>query len=63
MIGVLVDLLYMECYVFCLLGVMGIDIYVECFEVVCCLFDWYMDGFIFGEVCGVIVLECVEFVE
>lgn len=55
--GALMDLSYWECQGFKSLGAMGTDRYAKEPELAARPFDQDRDGFIFGESCGVIVLE------
>lgn len=55
--GALMDLSYWECQGFRSLGAMGSDRYAHEPALACRPFDADRDGFIFGEACGVLVLE------
>jgi malonyl-ACP decarboxylase len=55
--GALMDLSYWECQGFRSLGAMGSDRYATEPALACRPFDKDRDGFIFGEACGVIVIE------
>lgn len=56
-VGTLMDISYIECQAFRNLGAMGTDKYENNPELACRPFDKDRDGFIYGESCGVIVLE------
>lgn len=56
-IGALMDLSYWECQGFRSLGAMGSDRYANEPALACRPFDKDRDGFIFGESCGVVVVE------
>lgn len=55
--GALMDLSYWECQGFRSLGAMGSDRYADEPARACRPFDRDRDGFIFGEACGVVVVE------
>ncbi|MEW6991519.1 beta-ketoacyl synthase N-terminal-like domain-containing protein [Colwelliaceae bacterium 6441] len=55
--GALMDLSYWECQGFRSLGAMGSDRYADKPAAACRPFDQDRDGFIFGESCGVVVIE------
>lgn len=55
--GALMDLSYWECQGFRTLGAMGSDRYATEPALACRPFDQNHDGFIFGESCGVVVIE------
>lgn len=56
-IGALMDLSYWECQGFRSLGAMGSDRYAQDPISACRPFDQDRDGFIYGECCGVVVVE------
>ena len=56
-IGALMDLSYWECQGFRSLGAMGSDQFATSPELACRPFDEKHDGFIYGENCGVLVIE------
>jgi malonyl-ACP decarboxylase len=56
-IGALADLSYWECYAFTSLGAMGSAKFADSPTSACRPFDQQRDGFIFGEACGVLVIE------
>lgn len=56
-LGALMDLSYWECQALRALGAMGSTRYFEAPEKSCRPFDKNCDGFIFGEACGVVVVE------
>ncbi len=51
------DLSYLECHAFRSIGAMGSDRYSEEPSKACRPFDRHRDGFIYGESCGVVVIE------
>lgn len=55
--GTLMDLSYWECQAFRALGAMGSARYFEAPDKACRPFDKGSDGFIYGEACGVVVVE------
>lgn len=55
--GALMDLSYWECQGFRSLGAMGSDRYAEEPALACRPFDQDRDGFIYGESCGVVIIE------
>jgi malonyl-ACP decarboxylase len=55
--GALMDLSYLECQAFRALGAMGTDRYANEPASACRPFDKDRDGFIYGESCGVVVIE------
>ncbi|WP_075185093.1 beta-ketoacyl synthase N-terminal-like domain-containing protein [Teredinibacter haidensis] len=59
-IGSMMDLSYWECRGFRTLGAMGSEKFAFSPELACRPFDLDHDGFIFGEACGVIVIETKE---
>lgn len=61
--GALMDLSYWECQALRSLGAMGTDRYVHDPAMACRPFDQGRDGFIYGENCGVIVIERAETAE
>jgi len=61
--GALMDLSYWECQALRSLGAMGSDRYAQEPERACRPFDKYRDGFIYGESCGVVVIERSESAE
>lgn len=58
--GALMDLSYIECQALRSLGAMGSDRYIERPDLACRPFDQMRDGFIFGESCGVVVIERMD---
>ncbi|WP_105979319.1 beta-ketoacyl synthase N-terminal-like domain-containing protein [Bacillus paralicheniformis] len=56
-VGALMDISYMECQAFRSLGAMGSERYADDPALACRPFDQNRDGFIYGESCGVIVVE------
>jgi malonyl-ACP decarboxylase len=58
--GALMDLSYLECQALRSLGAMGTDRYANEPAKACRPFDQNHDGFIYGECCGVVVLERVD---
>ncbi|MBU9710071.1 polyketide beta-ketoacyl:ACP synthase [Paenibacillus sp. AK121] len=59
--GALMDISYMECQALRSLGAMGSDRYANEPAKACRPFDQMRDGFIYGESCGVIVIERSDF--
>ncbi len=59
-VGALMDISYIECNAFRALGAMGSDKYTNEPEKACRPFDNNRDGFIYGEACGVVVIERAE---
>lgn len=59
-LGALMDISYWECQGFRSLGAMGSDRYATEPALACRPFDTDRDGFIFGESCGVVVVERAE---
>lgn len=59
-VGALMDLSYLECQAFRSLGAMGSDRFAQNPELACRPYDKSRDGFIFGECCGVTVVERAE---
>jgi malonyl-ACP decarboxylase len=59
-VGALTDLSYWECQGFRALGAMGSDRFADAPSRACRPFDRERDGFIFGEGCGVVVVESAE---
>lgn len=59
-IGALMDISYWECQGLRSLGAMGSNRYANHPELACRPFDRDRDGFIYGESCGVVVIETVE---
>jgi malonyl-ACP decarboxylase len=55
--GALMDISYMECHALRSLGAMGTDRYANEPALACRPFDKQHDGFIYGESCGVVVIE------
>lgn len=60
-IGALMDLSYLECHALRALGAMGSDRYADEPSSACRPFDKNHDGFIYGEACGVVVIERADF--
>nr|WP_281277882.1 MULTISPECIES: beta-ketoacyl synthase N-terminal-like domain-containing protein [Paenibacillus] len=58
--GALMDISYMECQAFRSLGAMGSDRYADDPARACRPFDKQRDGFIYGEACGVVIVERVD---
>ncbi|HYD80786.1 MAG TPA: beta-ketoacyl synthase N-terminal-like domain-containing protein [Paucimonas sp.] len=58
--GALMDISYWECQGLRSLGAMGSDRYADRPALACRPFDRDRDGFIFGEACGVVVVEKLE---
>lgn len=58
--GALMDLSFMELHAFKALGAMGTDKFAEQPEKACRPFDKNHDGFIYGESCGVVVIESAD---
>lgn len=58
--GALMDLSYLECQGLRSLGAMGSDRYADKPAMACRPFDKNRDGFIFGESCGVVVIERIN---
>ncbi|CAM4023948.1 beta-ketoacyl synthase N-terminal-like domain-containing protein [Bordetella tumulicola] len=56
-IGGLMDLSYWECQGLRSLGAMGSDRYADAPALACRPFDQSSDGFVFGELCGAVVIE------
>lgn len=56
-VGALMDLSYWECQGLRSLGAMGSSLYARHPELACRPFDQNSDGFIFGEMCGAVVIE------
>lgn len=59
-LGALMDLSYWECQGFTSMGAMGSTRYADDPALACRPFDKNRDGFIFGESCGVLVVERAE---
>ena len=59
-IGALTDVSYWECQALRSLGAMGSDRYATEPALACRPFDRCRDGFIFGECCGVVVIETAD---
>ncbi len=59
-LGALMDISHWECQAFRSLGAMGSTRYAESPEKACRPFDKLRDGFIYGESCGVVVIEKAE---
>ncbi|MMZ44672.1 Polyketide biosynthesis malonyl-ACP decarboxylase PksF [compost metagenome] len=59
--GALMDISYLECQALRSLGAMGSDRYANEPAKACRPFDQMRDGFIYGESCGVIVIERSDF--
>ncbi len=59
-LGTLMDLSHWECRGLRAIGAMGSDRYADEPALACRPFDRDHDGFIFGEACGVVVLESLE---
>jgi malonyl-ACP decarboxylase len=59
--GALMDLSYMECQALRTLGAMGSDRYAAEPALACRPFDKLRDGFIYGECCGAVVIERVDY--
>jgi malonyl-ACP decarboxylase len=59
-VGALMDLSYWECQGLRSLGAMGSDRYADTPAAACRPFDQDRDGFIFGESCGVVVVEKLD---
>jgi malonyl-ACP decarboxylase len=59
-LGALMDLSYWECQGFRSMGAMGSDLYAREPALACRPFDRRHDGFIYGECCGVVVVEGVD---
>ncbi len=60
-VGSLMDISYLECQAFRNLGAMGTDRYAKEPGQACRPFDENRDGFIYGESCGVLVIESESF--
>ena len=56
-VGALMDLSYWECQGFRTIGAMGSDRFADEPDMACRPFDRDRDGFIFGEMCGAVVVE------
>ena len=56
-VGALMDLSYWECQGFRTIGAMGSDRFANEPELACRPFDANRDGFIYGESCGVVIVE------
>lgn len=56
-VGALMDLSYLECQAFRSIGAMGSDRYNNIPDQACRPFDQDRDGFIYGENCGVLIVE------
>jgi malonyl-ACP decarboxylase len=56
-LGAVLDLSYLECQALRSLGAMGSDRYADEPALACRPFDMQHDGFIYGENCGVVVIE------
>lgn len=59
-VGALMDLSYLECQAFRAAGAMGSDRYYNMPDQACRPFDQDRDGFIYGENCGVLIVESEE---
>lgn len=59
--GALMDITYWECQALRSLGAMGTDRYAKEPAMACRPFDKNRDGFIYGESCGVVVIERADF--
>jgi malonyl-ACP decarboxylase len=58
--GALMDLSYWECQGFRSMGAMGSDVFAREPALACRPFDRRHDGFIYGECCGVVVVEALD---
>jgi malonyl-ACP decarboxylase len=58
--GALMDLSYWECQGFRSMGAMGSDLFAQDPALACRPFDRRHDGFIYGECCGVVVVEALD---
>jgi malonyl-ACP decarboxylase len=59
--GALMDISYLECQALRNLGAMGTDQYADEPALACRPFDKHHDGFIYGESCGIVVIERANF--
>ncbi len=59
-VGALMDLSYWECQAFRSLGAMGSERFADEPASACRPFDRERDGFIYGEMCGALVIECAS---
>lgn len=62
-IGALMDVSYLECQGFRAIGAMGSDKYSTEPQSACRPFDKNRDGFVFGESCGIVVIEKADHAE
>jgi len=60
-VGALMDISYLECQALRSLGAMGSDRYANEPALACRPFDKHHDGFVYGEACGVVVIERANF--